>query len=91
VHYEALDVYEQHYPRILGISQILNPTYAIAIAITFQAALQVVITHHGNVPNNPNPVPTLVNLYFQQLIGATINIPPTNNAPAFADLMGGFF
>jgi hypothetical protein len=32
VHYEALDVYEQHSPRILGITQIPNPTYAIAIA-----------------------------------------------------------
>jgi hypothetical protein len=39
VHYEALDVYEQHFPRILGITKILNPAYAIAIAIAFQAAL----------------------------------------------------
>jgi hypothetical protein len=28
VHYEALDVYEQHSPRILGITQIPNPAYA---------------------------------------------------------------
>ncbi len=32
VHYEALDVYEQKFPRILGIIQIPNPTYAITIA-----------------------------------------------------------
>jgi hypothetical protein len=35
VHYEALDVYEQHFPRILDVIQILNPTYATAIAIAF--------------------------------------------------------
>jgi hypothetical protein len=39
VHYEALDVYEQHSPRILGVTQIPNPTYAIAIAIASQVAL----------------------------------------------------
>ncbi len=33
VHYEALDVYEQHSARILGVTQAPNPTYAIAIAI----------------------------------------------------------
>ncbi len=32
VHYEALDVYEQHSPRILGIIQIPNPTYTTTIA-----------------------------------------------------------
>ncbi len=32
VHYEALDVYEQHFPRILGVTQIPNLVYAIAIA-----------------------------------------------------------
>jgi hypothetical protein len=32
VHYEALDVYEQHSPRILGIIQIHNLAYATAIA-----------------------------------------------------------
>jgi hypothetical protein len=26
VHYEALDVYEQHSPKILGVIQIPNPT-----------------------------------------------------------------
>ncbi len=32
VHYEALDVYEQHSSRILGVIHIPNPAYAIAIA-----------------------------------------------------------
>ncbi len=32
VHYEALDVYEQHSARILGVTQAPKPTYAIAIA-----------------------------------------------------------
>jgi hypothetical protein len=32
VHHEALDVYKQHSPRISGITQIPNPTYAMAIA-----------------------------------------------------------
>ncbi len=58
VHYEALDVYEQHSPRILEVTQIPNPAYAIAIAIAFQATLQAAITHHGTVTNNPDPVPT---------------------------------
>jgi hypothetical protein len=31
VHYEALDVYEQHSLRILGITQIPNPAYITAI------------------------------------------------------------
>ncbi len=31
VHYEALDVYEQQSPRILGVTQIPNPTYATTI------------------------------------------------------------
>jgi hypothetical protein len=39
VHYEALDVYEQHSPRILGVTLILNLAYATTIAITFQIAL----------------------------------------------------
>jgi hypothetical protein len=90
VHYEALDVYEQHFARILGITQIPNPTYAIAIAITFQAALQAAIAHHGTMPNNPNPIPTSINLSPQQLIAATTNIPPTTNAPAFANPVGEF-
>ncbi len=34
VHYEALDVYEQHSSKILGVTQIPNPTYATTIATT---------------------------------------------------------
>ncbi len=36
VHYEALDVYEQHSARILGITQIPNPAYTIAIVTRSQ-------------------------------------------------------
>jgi hypothetical protein len=36
VHYEALDVYEQHFSKILGVTKIPNPVYAIAIAPAFQ-------------------------------------------------------
>jgi hypothetical protein len=39
VHYEALDVYEQHSSRTLGVTQIPNPAYATTIAIASQAAL----------------------------------------------------
>jgi hypothetical protein len=39
VHYEALDVYEQHFLRILGIIQIPNPVYAIANATASQTTL----------------------------------------------------
>jgi hypothetical protein len=91
VHYEALDVYEQHSPRILGVTQIPNLAYATTIATSSQAALQVAIAHHGTVPNNPDPVPTLVNLSPQQLIVATANILPTIDVAAFADLVGEFF
>jgi hypothetical protein len=91
VHYEALDVYDQHSARILGVTQIPNPAYAIAIATASQAALQATITHHGTVPNNPDLVPTLVNLSPQQLIVATVNIPPTIDAPTFANPVGEFF
>jgi len=91
VHYEALDVYEQHFARILGVTQAPNPAYAIANATTSQAALQATIAHHGTVPNNPDPVPTSVNLSPQQLIAATANIPPTTDAPAFVDLVEEFF
>jgi hypothetical protein len=87
VHYEALDVYEQHSPRILGVTQIPNPAYATTIATSFQAT----IAHHGTVPNNPDPVPTLINLSPQQLIVATANIPRTIDAVAFANPVGEFF
>jgi hypothetical protein len=43
------------------------------------------------VPNNPDPIPASVNLFPQQLIIATVNIPPTINAQAFADPVGEFF
>jgi hypothetical protein len=88
VHYEALDVYEQRSARILGITQIPNPAYAIAIATASQVALQAAIAHHGTMLNNPDPVPTSVNLSPQQLIVATANIPPTIDAPAFANPAG---
>jgi hypothetical protein len=83
VHYEALDVYKQHSPRILGATQIPNLVYAIAIAIASQVTLQAAIKHHWIVPNNPNLVPTLVNHSPQQLIATTANIPPTIDAPFF--------
>jgi hypothetical protein len=43
------------------------------------------------MPNNPNLVPTLVNFFLEQLIDVIANIPPTINAPTFADLLGKFF
>jgi hypothetical protein len=43
------------------------------------------------MPNNPNPIPISVNLFPQQLIAATINIPPTIDALAFADIVEEFF
>jgi hypothetical protein len=91
VHYEALDVYKQHSARILGVTQAPNPAYAIAIATASQAALQAAIAHHGTMPNNPDLVPTSVNLSPQQLIAATANIPPTIDAPAFVDPVREFF
>jgi hypothetical protein len=81
VHYEALDVYEQHSPRILGVTKIPNPTYATTITTTFQVALQATTTHHGTMPNNPNSIPILIDLFPQQLIIDTTNILPTIDAP----------
>ncbi len=75
----------------MGVTQILNLAYAIAIANASQVALQTTIAHHGTVPNNPYPVATSVNLFPQQLIVATTNIPPTINAPTFVDPVGEFF
>ncbi len=60
VHYEALDVYKQHSLKILGVTQIPNLAYAIAIAIAFQTTLQAAIAHRGTVPNNLDSIPTLV-------------------------------
>jgi len=91
VHYEALDVYEQHSLRILGVTQIPNPAYATAIATASQAALQAAVAHHGTMPNNPNPIPTLINLSPQQLITAIANIPPTIDEQVFVDSVGEFF
>jgi hypothetical protein len=91
VHYEALDVYEQHSPRILGVTHIPNPTYATTITTTSQPALQATITHHGTMLNNPNPVPTSLNLSPQQLITITRNNLPTIDAPTFVDPMGELF
>ncbi len=91
VHYEALDVYEQHSPRILGVTQIPNLAYATAITTTSQVTLQATIAHHGTVFNNLNLIPTSINLSPQQLIATTANIPPTIDAPTFVDPMGEFF
>ncbi len=43
------------------------------------------------MPNNPDLVPTSVNLSLQQLIVAIANIPPTTDAAAFVDPVGEFF
>jgi hypothetical protein len=43
------------------------------------------------MPNNPDPVPTSMNIFPQQLIIATVNIPPTIDAPTFVDPMGELF
>jgi len=68
-----------------------QPTYAIAIATTSQATLQITIAHHGTVPNNPNSIFISINLFFQQLIVATANIPPTIDTPTFVDPVREFF
>jgi len=43
------------------------------------------------VPNNLDSVPISINLSLQQFIVATANIPPTIDAPVFANPMGEFF
>jgi hypothetical protein len=43
------------------------------------------------VPNNPDSVLTSKNLFPQQLIVATANIPPTIDVLAFVNVMGEFF
>ncbi len=53
--------------------------------------MQTTVAHLGTVPNNPNPVPISINLSSQQLIIVTANIPPTINAPSFANSIGEFF
>ncbi len=91
MHYEALYVYEQHSPRILGVTQVPNLAYATAITTTFQVALQTAIPHHGTMLNNPDLIPTSINLSPQQLIVVTTHIPPTIDAPTFVDPVGEFF
>jgi len=75
----------------LSVTQIPNLTYATAIATVSLVALQIAIAHHGIVPNNLDPIPTLVNLSPQQFIVATANILPTIDAPTFADRVKDFF
>ncbi len=75
----------------MGVTQIPNPAYAIAIAMASQATLQVAIAHHGIVPNNPDQIPTSINFSPQQFISTTINIFPTIDAPSFVDPVGEFF
>jgi len=92
VHYEALDVYKQHSLRILGVTQIPNLAYATTIANAFQSyTTSYHCTSWDYMPNNPNPIPTLVNLSPQQFIVVTANIPSTIDAPAFVNPMGEFF
>jgi hypothetical protein len=43
------------------------------------------------MPNNPDPVPTSINLSPQQLIATIANIPPTTNAPTFVNPVAKFF
>jgi hypothetical protein len=43
------------------------------------------------MPNNPDPVPTSVNLSPQQFIVATAHILPTMDSPSFINLVGEFF
>ncbi len=43
------------------------------------------------MPNNPNLVPTSINLSPQQLIVVTANIPPTIDAATFVNPVGEFF
>jgi hypothetical protein len=43
------------------------------------------------MPNNPNLIPTSINIYLPQLIATTANIPPTIDAPVFTYLVGEFF
>jgi hypothetical protein len=91
VQYETLDVYEQHCPRILGVTQIPNSAYATTIATTSQAALQVTIAHHGTMPNNPNPVPTSLNLFPQQFILLPQTFLPPSMHKLLLSQWGNFF
>jgi len=54
--------------------------YATTIPNAFQVALQATIAHHETMPNNLDSVPTSINHSPQQLIVATVNIPPNIDA-----------
>jgi hypothetical protein len=43
------------------------------------------------MPNNPDPIPTLINLSLTQLIVVSVNNPPTIEIPSFVDPVGEFF
>jgi len=43
------------------------------------------------MPNSLDLVPTSLNLFLQRFIIAIKNIPPTIDAPSFANPMGEFF
>ncbi len=43
------------------------------------------------MPNNPNPIDISINLYPQQLIVATANIPPTIDVLTTVKIVGEFF
>jgi hypothetical protein len=73
----------------LGVIQIPNLAYAIAIATAFQATLHAAIAHHGIMPNNPDPIPTSINFSPQELNVTTANISPTIDA--FANPVEEFF
>jgi len=91
VHYEALDVYEQHSISIFGCHPNSQSSLRHSHRHRLSSWIVSSIAHHGTVLNNMDPVPTSVNLSPQQLIVATANIPPTTDAPAFADPVGEFF
>ncbi len=91
MHYETLDVYEQHFLKTLGVTQIPNPTYVTAITIAFQATLQAAIAYHGTVLNNPYLISTSVNIFPQRFIVVIANIPPTIDVLAFVNPLGYSF
>jgi hypothetical protein len=89
VHYEALDVYKQHFPRILGVTQIPNLAYATTIATTFQAHYKLPLHIMGLCLSKSSTYFSI--LFFSQLIVITTNIPPTIDVLTFANPVGEFF
>jgi hypothetical protein len=79
VHYEALNVYEQYSQRILGVTRIPNLAYIIIISTTFQATLQVIIVHHGTLPNNLDLVLISIKKF---LLNNSLLLPQTFIAPS---------